>query len=372
MKEIIVPQLNANEDSCLLQIYHFDNRQAVKNDDVLVTLNTSKAAIDLASEIDGYFLRLKNEETDVKTGEVIGIVFESLEEFQQYEERQKSQLQQKSASKYKFTKQAEEFLANYEFAEEELASLNKTVIKLSDLERLLELKKQESVQKISLSRNQKMVARTVTTSYTTIPRAFLLMKINCNAAVKKIKEITEEFGVVIGFGEILTVIAVGLSTQFPFFYGKIEDENTFIPAGKVNVGVTIDTGNGLFIPIIKAENTSSIESVAEVMMDYKMKAMRNSFMDSDLMDGTISISLNTEDDIVCVLPIILPNQTAMISVGAVMKELVFDKDTVVAESSYLNIGLAYDHRVINGFQAMEYMKHIKARLENFDVKIYED
>ena len=103
-----------------------------------------------------------------------------------------------------------------------------------------------------------------------------------------------------------------------------------------------------------------------------MNAFRGNFTEKQLSGGTISISLNTEDDVVAGIPIIMPTQLAMLSVGAIMKELAFDEkdENVIVEKKYMNLGISYDHRVINGYEAMKFMNKIKQKIEMFDVNIY--
>jgi 2-oxoglutarate dehydrogenase E2 component (dihydrolipoamide succinyltransferase) len=103
-----------------------------------------------------------------------------------------------------------------------------------------------------------------------------------------------------------------------------------------------------------------------------LNVFRGELKEEQLSGGTISISLNTENNIVTVIPVILPGQVVMLTVGAVMNELAFDKNNMdkIVERKYVNIGIAYDHRVINGFEAMEFLNRIREKLEAFDVNIY--
>ncbi|MEK5466399.1 2-oxo acid dehydrogenase subunit E2 [Paenibacillus sp. FSL R7-0210] len=368
MRQIVVPQLNANDNSCLIQNYYCGEGEFIHSGDLITTLETSKAAIDVECEADGYFYPAAKEQTDVKTGEVIAFIFETLQEMNTYKELSVGSAAAESTANYKLSNQAEAFAALHQFSQQELSSLNKKLIKLSDLEELLKQRMNGDEARILLSKNQKQVSKTVAESHTNIPNAFLLMKVYCDEALTGMREIGEQLEVIVGFGEVLPVLLVSIKDEFPLMYGKMKDENTFIPADEVNVGVTIDVGTGLYIPVIKAEHAGSIEHTAEIMMEYKYKALRSSFAEADLMNGTITISLNTSADVVSVIPIILPGQTGMISVGAVMKELVL-KEGTVAERSYINLGLAYDHRVVNGFYAVEFLARLKSKIEHFEINV---
>ncbi|WP_379129621.1 2-oxo acid dehydrogenase subunit E2 [Paenibacillus sp. sgz500958] len=368
MRTVVVPQLNANDDSCMIQQFYCKDGEAVQSGDLLATVETSKSAIDIECEVKGYFYPAVKELSDVKTGEIIAFVFESLEEMDRYKESAASSSAVESTAHYKLSNQAQDFADLHRFSHDELASLNKKLIKLSDLEELLALRSDETGNVIHFTKNQKQVSKTVTASYATIPRAFLLLKVYCDEVLVGMKQIGDRLEEIVGFGEVLPVTLASLLDEFPYMYGRIKDEDTFIPAAQVNVGVTIDVGTGLYIPVIKQDSLHSIENVVEVMAEYKFKALRNSFAETDLTDGNITVSLNTSPDVISVLPIILPGQIAMISVGAVMKELAL-QDGVVIERRYVNLGLAYDHRVINGHYAVDFMTRVKHKLEHFEVSM---
>ena len=69
-----------------------------------------------------------------------------------------------------------------------------------------------------------------------------------------------------------------------------------------------------------------------------------------------------DNDTVIVKPIIFPGQTCMLSLGAILKEVVL-KNNKVEEIEYFNLGLSYDHRVINGFEANSFLTEIKNYIE---------
>jgi len=368
MKGIVVPQLNANDESCMIQNFYCKDGEFIHSGDLLASLETSKAAIEIEAEWDGYFHPAAKELTDVKTGEVIAYIFESLEEMNTYKETSISSAAVENNTNYKLSNQAQEFADLHRFSQEELSSLNKKIIKLSDLEELFKRRNEVAEHRMLLTKNQKQVAKTVTVSHTTIPNAFLLMKVYCDEALAGMQELSLMFETIIGFGEVLPVMLASIKDDFPFMYGRMKDEDTFIPAATVNVGVTIDVGTGLYIPVIRSEDLDSIEKAADALMEYKYKAIRNSFAEEDLLAGNITVSLNTSKDVVGVVPIILPGQIGMISVGAVMKELVLQHGEI-AEKSYINLGLAYDHRVVNGFYAVEFATRLKSLIETFAVNI---
>ena len=150
----------------------------------------------------------------------------------------------------------------------------------------------------------------------------------------------------------------------PFFFGALGDDLQFLPSAAGNIGVTFDLGHGLFIPVVKNAANLSLREIAKAMMAFRMKALRANFQAADLSGGDLSLSINMDADLLFVQPIILPPQTCMISVGAVQTELVRDAGQGLLERRYVYLGVAFDHRAINGFEANAFASAIKAQVED--------
>lgn len=365
MKKITVPQLNSNDNNCTISQIHINTGEWVEKQAELVTVETSKSFVEIESEGTGYFYPVVKEDDELNTGELIACIFETMEDLKEYQANQSSKKELNSFQNYKLSKKASEFMETHNFTDEELTSLGKKVIKVSDLEQLLNSKSDSSREIIEFSKNQKHVAKTVSLSKNTIPAAYLVMKINMNSALKMMENLSNKNDSIIGISDVLPVIVAQLKEAFPFFYGTLEDDSTFVLSEAVEIGITIDVGSGLFIPILKKQQLQSVQDVSEALSEYRYKALRNEFKDEDLSGGTISISLNTVKDVVTVIPIIIPGQIAMVSVGGMMKEVI-QTEKGISENNYFHLGISYDHRVVNGVYAMEFVSALKEKLEKAD------
>jgi 2-oxoglutarate dehydrogenase E2 component (dihydrolipoamide succinyltransferase) len=373
MEKVRVARINANDDTYILKEYFYGEKEKVETGSTIASLSSSKSVVDITTKAAGFLHLMSQEQEEVAVGAAIAIVFETLEELERYLEHEKnSDDSQSEVNKYSFTKLAREFAEENHFTEEELEGLNKKLIKKTDLEELIKKRQNSNIKYVQLSRNQRSVAKTVMESHSNIPKAFHLMKVDCTIAQTKMGKLTQEFGMIIGYGEVLTVILKEIFPEFPLFYSKVVDDEKVIVPESPNIGVTIDIGNGLFIPVVKSEQAGSIEEAAEALTEYKLNVFRGELKEEQLSGGTISISLNTENNIVTVIPVILPGQVVMLTVGAEMKELAFDKNNMgkIVERKYVNMGIAYDHRVVNGFEAMEFLNRIREKFEAFHVSIY--
>ena len=104
-------------------------------------------------------------------------------------------------------------------------------------------------------------------------------------------------------------------------------------------------------------------------MRFRVSAMRERFSEDDLSGGHITISLNTAPDVVLVVPVILPGQTCMLSLGSIQEELFLDGDGTPVVRTYCHLGVAYDHRVINGYDAVQFVAEIKRDFETEEMNL---
>ena len=130
-----------------------------------------------------------------------------------------------------------------------------------------------------------------------------------------------------------------------------------------HVGATVDVGTGLFVPTVRHPKNTSVSAVADALLDFRTKAMMNSFTEDDLANANIVLSLHTESDIVLGCPIVFPGHTAVVCLCAVQHELYRTDDGDIGSRAYFNLALGYDHRVINGREAAGFLRFLKSRCE---------
>lgn len=365
MHTLVVPKTNNNDDSFVLLEWLLEDGAPVAAEQLVATVETSKATIDFHSEVAGILQRVVVAGTRCAFGTAIGYVFPS-ETARQAFLADPGSAPAAALTDFTITKVAQAMMDQHGLSVADLAGLGKKLIKKSDIEELLGRQTNGAngaTDTLTLSPRQITIAETVSRSHAAIPRAFLAMKVTCDAALAALSELSTQEAGMIGLTELLVKIVAGLRPQFPFCFGRLVDQTRFEPAAVAHVGVTLDIGKGLFVPVVRDAATRSLPDIADTLMDFRIKALRNAFKETDLTGGNISISLNTEEDIVFVLPIILPDQTCMLSLNAVTTEPVLLPDQTITTRRSVILGLAYDHRVINGYEAVQFVKAIKAQIE---------
>lgn len=363
MHKIVLPKINNNDESYLLLDWLVDSGQSVKKEDEIAVFETSKAAFDLNSEADGILHHLPAVGSDCKPGDTLGYVFETEAEWKSFLSDRANE-ETTTKAQFTLTKGAQALVDTHNISATQLATLGKTIIKKSHVEALVQQSDDANNKTIPIPKQQLAVARTVAQSHQQVPKAFLLMKVYCDQANQTLQTYSKQHEVMLGLPELLIKVVASLSAKFPFFFGAVLDNELFAPNDTSNIGVTLDLGKGLFIPVVQNVAGQTLPEIADTLMAFRLKAMRGQFQAEELTGGSISISLNTDEDSLVTLPIILPAQTCMLTLSSQQQELFLTDEKEVATRTYTHLGLAYDHRVINGYEAAQFLTTIKTQIEH--------
>ena len=366
MKPILVPTINSNDTDARLVSWVKEDGDAVQAGETIAVLETTKATFDLPAEAGGVFHRNAIINERCAFGATIGWLFTDEGEREQYIHRQLMDEPEGGASAdYVLTKAAEVLADQHRISPERLRAMGKRVIKAGDIEALLAAPPAPvaAPQRLMPSEAQRSIARVVSRSRATIPDSFLVKKIAVDAALAALAEHGRAHKLMIGLPDLLAWIVARLAGEFPYFFGELRDDLRFAPSDAGNIGVTFDLGSGLFIPVLRDAAAKSLGEIAKELMAFRVRAMRGKFDAAELSGGDLTISLNMDADIVFVQPVILPPQTCMLAVGAVMPEVVLAADGAVTQRRCVQLGIAFDHRVINGFHANAFANAIKTRIE---------
>jgi pyruvate/2-oxoglutarate/acetoin dehydrogenase E1 component/pyruvate/2-oxoglutarate dehydrogenase complex dihydrolipoamide acyltransferase (E2) component len=218
-----------------------------------------------------------------------------------------------------------------------------------------------------LDKTQRATAAVVTRSHQQIPAAYTVVKAEVGEALRRLAQVSDQTGATLALADLLVKAIASAHQDFPVMFGSLPDDepdtDTVALADAPNVGVTLDTGGALYVPVVEAADGRSVSDIADVLMDFRMKAFRGEFTARELAGGNITLSVNSEPDVVLAVPIVLPPQVCMVCLAGVYPECRLDEGGAVVERRFVNLGLSYDHRVINGRDAVQFLSQLKTSLE---------
>lgn len=210
-----------------------------------------------------------------------------------------------------------------------------------------------------LSRVQRAVARAVTTSHGTIPAAYTVVKFDVGPLLARTRGLSREVRRPVGLAELFVQAVAALHPAYPLFFASIDGDRAR-PAEAPRVGVTFDMGQGLYVPVV--HDTGSLREIADTLMRYRLAATEGDFRERDLTGANIAITLHTDADVILAIPFVFPGTVCALAVTSPQPEVVLGDDGAVTTRTVANIGLAYDHRLINGRDAALFLAALRMEL----------
>jgi 2-oxoglutarate dehydrogenase E2 component (dihydrolipoamide succinyltransferase) len=143
------------------------------------------------------------------------------------------------------------------------------------------------------------------------------------------------------------------------------DGDTVIYHRDVNIGVAVALDWGLIVPVIKSADQLDLLGVSRSVADLANRARLKQLKPDEVAGGTFTITNPGVFGALSGTPIINQPQVAILGVGAIEKRpVVIDDAIAIRLMAYLTLG--YDHRLIDGAVADQFMSHLKQRLENWE------
>lgn len=150
--------------------------------------------------------------------------------------------------------------------------------------------------------------------------------------------------------------------EFPILNASLQGENIVFHR-QVNIGVAVDAGESLLVPVVKNANQKGIVDLSREVNDVSVKARQGKLALPDIQGGTITLTNAGVYGALLSTPIIHQPQSAILWMGKVMEMPVVREGQIVIRSM-MYLCLSYDHRIVMGAQAIRFLQVVKKNLEN--------
>lgn len=176
------------------------------------------------------------------------------------------------------------------------------------------------------------------------------------------KDFEEEHGVKLGFMGFFVLASVQALKKFPLVNASI-DGTDIVYHGYQDVGVAVSTQRGLVVPVIRDAGNLRIADVEKSILDYSDKARNGKLSISEMQGGTFTISNGGVFGSLLSTPILNAPQTAILGMHSIQdRPVAIDGEIVIRPMMYL--ALSYDHRLLDGKDAVSFLIAIKDQLES--------
>jgi 2-oxoglutarate dehydrogenase E2 component (dihydrolipoamide succinyltransferase) len=172
----------------------------------------------------------------------------------------------------------------------------------------------------------------------------------------------DEHGVKLGFMSFFVKAAVNALKAFPAVNAEI-DGNDVIYKHYYDIGVAVGGGKGLVVPVLREADRMTFADIEKSIGDFAVRAKNNKLKLEELTGGTFTISNGGVYGSMMSTPILNPPQTGILGLhNIVERPMAVDGEVVIRPVMY--IALSYDHRLIDGREAVQFLVRIKTQLED--------
>jgi 2-oxoglutarate dehydrogenase E2 component (dihydrolipoamide succinyltransferase) len=220
--------------------------------------------------------------------------------------------------------------------------------------------------RVPMTRLRKRVAERLVAAQQNAAMLTTFNEVNMKPIMDMRKHYQDEFvkshGVKLGFMSFFTRACVEALKRFPAVNASIDGDD-IVYHGYYDVGVAVSTERGLVVPVIRDADQKGLAEIESQIIDYGKKASAGKLAIEDMTGGTFTVSNGGVFGSLWSTPILNPPQTAILGMHKIQdRPMAVDGQVVILPMMYL--ALSYDHRIIDGKEAVQFLVTIKQFIED--------
>ena len=363
--------------------------ESVAQDEVIAEIETDKVVLEVLAQSDGVISKiLKSEGETVISSEVIGEyeegdvpVDEKQEEPQEKDTVKSESIVSPREEKKKSGPAVKKILAekNLDPSEVKPSGKGNRLTKADVINHIATKDNESVVEKVSDHQVGDRPQKRVPMSRLRSTIADRLVSVKQNTAMLTtfnevdmlpIKELRSKYGaefekeheVKLGFMGFFVIAAVQALKKFPVVNASI-DGSDIVYHGFQDIGVAVSTERGLVVPVIKDADTKSLPEIEKSILEYSEKARNGKLSIDEMQGGTFTISNGGVFGSLLSTPILNAPQTAILGMHSIQdRPVAINGEVCVRPMMYL--AMSYDHRLLDGREAVTFLVSIKEQLES--------
>lgn len=369
MHEIKIPSLGESITQATLLKWHKKQGDQVNIDDLLLEIETEKVTMEVRAQTKGVLesILIQADQT-VQIGQVVGTIDESgtiqVQTSPKIEIPQPTEIKVSPAAR-KIANDEKIPLDNIQGSGKSGMIMKSDVldIKVPEAEPLQT--NTEGVNKVKMSRLRKTIAQRLKDSQNTAAILTTFNEVDMSAIMELRQKHKEDFEkrykTKLGFMSFFVKAAVASLELTPIVNAQLEGDY-IVYNNNCHIGVAVGTEQGLVVPVLRNAQNLSFAEIEMTIGALSIKARENKLEMKDLSGGTFTISNGGVYGSLLSTPIINPPQSAILGMHKIQERpIVVDKEIKIRPMMYL--ALSYDHRLIDGKEAVTFLVKIKEFLE---------
>ena len=346
--DVLVPVLGESVVEATVSKWIKKQGDYVEVDDPIVELETDKVTLEVPASTSGILENTVVSEGDtVEVGALLGTIIAGAKQDKKEEVSEEVKVKD---------------------VEKEKPTINKLETKSSD-QVIENTRNEDSVdleERIPMSRLRQAIARRLKEAQNTAAMLTTYNEVDMSALMEMRKNYQESFekknGVRLGYMSFFVKASIDALNQFPAVNAEI-DGNDIIYKNYYNIGVAVGTSQGLVVPVLKNADKMSFGETEATIAEFGQKAKEGNLAMSDMAGGTFTISNGGVYGSLMSSPILNPPQSGILGMHKIQKRPVAIGDNIeIRPMMYL--ALSYDHRIIDGREAVSFLVRIKEIIED--------
>jgi 2-oxoglutarate dehydrogenase E2 component (dihydrolipoamide succinyltransferase) len=384
--EVKIPSVGESITSGLLSVWHKNDGETVAAGDVLLTLETDKVSSEIQAE-QGGVLRIKVPAgTDVKIGEVVAVIEEGTGKTETKAAKpalpaatpgsEPKPASSTPATEPKPGAPAPAPVASTSAAapspspakspsiSEAVASANVSLSTVS--ENLPAPVREGRTTRKRMSPLRRKIAQQLVAAQHTAALLTTFNEADMSAVMKLRAEMqetfTKEHGIKLGFMSFFIKATVSALKAVPALNVRVDGEDV-VHNHFYDIGVAVGTERGLVVPVIRDADQMSFADIERALADFAGKARDGKIKIEDLQGGVFTISNGGIYGSLLSTPILNPPQSGILGMHKIQERPIAEKGQVVIRPM-MYLAMSYDHRVVDGKEAVTFLVRIKECIEN--------
>ncbi len=389
--EVKVPVLPESVSDATIASWHKKAGEAVKRDENIVDLETDKVVLEVPSPVDGVLKEIKFSEGDTVTSQqVLAIIEEGAAAEAAPAEEKKAEApkteEKKAEGPAKAAAPAAASASGSELPPGARFAAAKDGIDPSQVEgtgRRGAVTKEDIVnyarsggagkaggarpeERVPMTRIRKRIAERLMQSKDSIAMLTSFNEVNLAKVSAARKQLGEDFqkthGIKLGFMSFFVKAAANALQRFPVINASVDGDD-IIYHGYSDISIAVSTEKGLVTPVLRNVERMGFADIEQGIAEYAKKARDGKLGLDDLQGGTFTITNGGTFGSLMSTPIVNPPQSAILGMHTIKERPIAENGQVVI-APMMYIALSYDHRIIDGKDAVQFLVDIKNQLEN--------
>lgn len=361
--EVKIPALGESVAGGLVSKWHRRDGEAVKSGDALLTLETDKVAQDIAAETGGVLRHRAEEGDEVAVGAVVAVIEEG--------EIQEGKIQDTRPEKS--AERAPESAAARP-AEKPQPEAVKAEPQLKIVPKPAESEIRSPKPEVAAGRTsrrkmtplRRKIAEQLVSAQHTAAMLTTFNECDMSAVIALRKQLQEDFvkrhGVKLGFMSFFVKAVVAALRAVPQVNARV-DGDEIVSNHFFDIGVAVGTERGLIVPVLRDCDTKSFAAIERGIADCAARAKEGKIALEDLTGGVFTITNGGIYGSLLSTPILNPPQSGILGMHAIKERPVAECGEVVIRPM-MYLALSYDHRVVDGKEAVTFLVRVKDCIEN--------